>query len=291
MGRRSRSEISAIMSGAGVVTAVWTKLDAAVRKLDSAAADACLYRLATEEGDDVILEMAKAAVAAQKKGTAAPVAAPQLPPPSVIDISKFFAPVADSEAIILLTPQFGSEEAARIVYQCRQLAMDEGYTGFIFWRAAAGFLWRTHGPLFGTCRENWKYLQTWRLKNDPTTTDSLAFFVPRLLTGSTGKAVTDQRKLLVETRAKYTLPEPFLKDFGSAAYVAGLTLSHHRITSERTPLDLLWARCETFRVDGGRLDFGNFLESSGLGCLNWDDGLPVDFIGIFPLGVVPILGH
>jgi len=61
---RSEKEVSAIVSGAGLISSVWTALEAAVR--EHGGNDRDLHRLSKPEGKDAITEMAQAIVAPRR---------------------------------------------------------------------------------------------------------------------------------------------------------------------------------------------------------------------------------
>jgi hypothetical protein len=128
-------------------------------------------------------------------------------------------------------------------------------------------------------------MKNWTLKDDEPTPSAIVFFIPRLLDNSTAKTVEEQKLILAETRQKYGLLEHHLASFGSAAMLTGLILAHFKRTVERTPVNCYWARTDTLREDGGRLDVGGF-DEHGLRCNGWDwGGSRDDVLGVFAMGV------
>jgi hypothetical protein len=190
--------------------------------------------------------------------------------------SIFFSPVSDKDL---------AEELCEVAAKWRRLAAELGYAGPIAWKVKAGFTLKQHAPKAGPCEQNFAYLQDWRLQNDEPTKDSIVFFIPRLLPGSTAKTVDEQRKLLSDLRARYDLPETHLASFGSAALLAGLILAHFKITGERVPQDQYWTRTDTLSSDDDRLSLGVF-DEVGLNCgsYSWGDNRNV-LLGCFALGV------
>jgi len=169
----------------------------------------------------------------------------------------------------------------------RKLATDHGVlvTTAVAYRVRAGFTLKQHAPKTGPCEQNFAYLQDWRLRNDEPTKDSVVFWIPRILPGSTAKTADEQMNLLADLRRKHDLPATHLASFGSAALLAGLVLAHFKITGERVPLDCYWTRTDTLHADGRRLNLG-FFAAHGLRCAryDWDDDRR-DGLGCFALGV------
>ncbi len=200
----------------------------------------------------------------------------------------FFIYLSDEEAVrwFVEKERYVPAEAVRIVKEWRQIAASLGYTGPVAILVRAGFTLKTHAPVAGPCYEKFGYLQDWELKNDEPTPDALVFFVPRLVANSTRKNKDEQLQLLAELRQAHSLPEHHLSNFGSAALVSGLILSHFKRIGERVPLDCNWVRTDTMRSDDWRLLLGYFGDS-GLCCRDWyynDDGR-YDDLGCFALGV------
>ena len=152
------------------------------------------------------------------------------------------------------------------------------------WRVGAGFTLKAHAPKFGPCYDNFSYLRDWNFTDEPTS-EGIVFWIPRLLPGSTGKNVNEQKALMTKIRQDYGLPGSHLASFGNVATLAGLILAHFKATGERVPLDRLWIRTDVCRADGDRLFLGAFGES-GLGCDGWRwDGRRSVNLGVFALGV------
>ncbi len=202
--------------------------------------------------------------------------------------STYFTYFSDEEAIEMLVSRKGYErtEAERVVREWRQIATSLGYTGPVAILVRAGFILKVHAPLAGPCYEGFGYLQDCELKNDEPTPDALVFFVPRLVANSTGKNKDEQLQLLADLRQAHSLPEHHLSNFGSAALLSGLILSHFKRIGERVPLDCNWVRTDTVRSDDLRLLIGGF-DGNGLFCIDWDcgDGGRLSLLGCFPLGV------
>lgn len=157
-------------------------------------------------------------------------------------------------------------------------------TTAVCYTVRAGFTLKQHAPKFGPCEKGFSYLQDWNFNDEPTK-DSLVFWIPRLVPGSTSKSKDAQMRLLGEIRARNELPAHHL-----TSLVAGLILVHYKTTGERVPLDRLWVRTDTCCADGCRLCLGRFGES-GLDCGRWSfDGYASDYVGVFALGV-ETLGH
>lgn len=188
----------------------------------------------------------------------------------------FVTPIGDAE-----TP----EEFRKYLTGRRELATSLGWLGPVAHRVRAGHTLKQHAPKSGHCRDGFKYLQGWTLKNDEPTTDSIVFWVPRLIPESLGKQVDEQMKILAAYRKRFKLSKGDLSSFGSAALLSALILAHHKRTGEKVPLKRLWTRTDTILAGGGRLDLGDFGER-GLNCDGWVwDGFSYDDLGCFPLGV------
>lgn len=187
----------------------------------------------------------------------------------------YFIPIADKEV-----PQ----KIAESVWKWRRLASDLGYTGPVCWRIKQGFTLKIHAPKAGPCYQGYSYLQDWELQNDESTSDSVVFWIPRLLKDSTSKNVNEQKALMKRVRTDYDLPGHHISSFGSAALLTGLVLAHFKRTGERVPMNTMYARSDTFRVDGDRLRVGSFVEA-GLRCDRWDDDGRDDIRGVFPWGI------
>ncbi len=188
----------------------------------------------------------------------------------------FFTPLADSEV---------PEQLQHLVPKWRKLAALLGYTGPVAWRVNQGFTLKQHAPKAGCCYENFEYLQGWNLQNDEPTKNSIVFWIPRLIPESLGKNVQEKLALLASFREQVGLPAHHLKNFGSAALLAGLIFAHFKRAGERTPLNELLTRTDTLLVGGYRLRLGDF-DSRGLFCGYWIQGDGrISRLGCFPLGV------
>ena len=189
----------------------------------------------------------------------------------------FFVPLSDNEVL---------EKLSETTLNWRKLAVELAYTGPVVWKVKEGFTLKAHAPKAGPCYENFQYLLDWDIQNDEPTKDSLAFWVPRLVTGSKSNNVEGQIAILAELRQRFGLPDHHLSSFGSASLDSGLILAHFKRTGERTPLNGEWVRTNSLSAGGGRLGLGVF-GAGGLRCIRWswsgDERYPR--IGCFPLGV------
>jgi len=189
----------------------------------------------------------------------------------------FFVPLSDNEVL---------EKLSETTLNWRKLAVELAYTGPVVWKVKEGFTLKAHAPKASPCYENFQYLLDWDIQNDEPTKDSLAFWVPRLVTGSKSNNVEGQIAILAELRQRFGLPDHHLSSFGSASLDSGLILAHFKRTGERTPLNGEWVRTNSLRADGPRLNLGDF-DAGGLCCSYWD--WDVDerspHVGCFPLGV------
>jgi len=189
----------------------------------------------------------------------------------------FFVPLSDNEVL---------EKLSETTLNWRKLAVELAYTGPVVWKVKEGFTLKAHAPKAGPCYENFQYLLDWDIQNDEPTKDSLAFWVPRLVTGSKSNNVEGQIAILAELRQRFGLPDHHLSSFGSASLDSGLILAHFKRTGERTPLNGEWVRTNSLDADGSRLVLGGF-DAGGLDCSGWSwivDERDPD-IGCFPLGV------
>jgi len=188
----------------------------------------------------------------------------------------FFIPLSDHDV---------AEKLAETTLNWRKLAAELSYTGPVVWKVKEGFTLKAHAPKAGPCYENFQYLQDWNIRNDEPTKGSLAFWVPRLVTGSKSQNVEKQISILAELRQRFGLPEHHLASFGSASLDSGLILAYFKRTGERIPLKNEWARTDSLHSGGYRLDLGGFYES-GLRCSSWGwVGFSSPGLGCFPLGV------
>lgn len=192
--------------------------------------------------------------------------------------------VADNTFFTIVNDPDVPARFAAAVANWRKLASDLGYNGPVVWPVKAGFTLKQHAPAAGPCYEKWASLQDWQLKNDEPTTDSLAFFIPRIV--GTRQKAKEQTETLVKLREQYQLPANHLTSFGSVALLAGLILANFKRKGERAPLNRCWVRTDTLDAGGLRLRLGGFGEA-GLDCDNdwrWSDDRN-DNLGVFPLGV------
>jgi hypothetical protein len=191
----------------------------------------------------------------------------------------FFISLSDNEAAL---------EFMGSALKWRRMAAELGYTGPVIWKVREGFTLKVHAPQAGPCYQNFQYLGDWELKNDEPTKNALAFWIPQLIPDSKYKNVEQQLELLAEWREKFQLPPDHLSSFGSAAILSGLILAYFKRKGDKVPLNKEWARTDTLRLGGDRLDLGGF-DSSGLRCDDWRwDGVRGSSLGCFPLGVCPL---
>lgn len=198
--------------------------------------------------------------------------------------------ITDEQAVEFLVSNGRSADAAQAVVNAwRQLAASMGYTGSVAWRVKAGFTLKQSAPQeAGLCYKNFQYLQDWSFVDEPTE-DAVAFWIPRLVVGSTSKNVAEQKAILLDLRRKFNLPETHLVSFGRAAILVGLIIAHYKATEERVPLSCCWARTDIYGPGGLRLYLGNF-DEYGLDCGHWAwDEDRSENLGVFALGVE--LGH
>ncbi len=194
--------------------------------------------------------------------------------------------LSDDDAVKLLveSKKYESEERVReVVALWRKYASNIGYTGPIAWKVKAGYTLKEHASRDKNSYTKLGYLQSWELKNDEPTKDSLVFWVPRLADGSLSKTIPQMEKLRKEYRKNYSWPAYHCTSFGSIALLFALILAHFKRTGERVPLQYLYAASDTFHVDGYRLIAGFFLEN-GLYCNYWSEDAGDD-VGFFLLGV------
>lgn len=191
----------------------------------------------------------------------------------------FFTTLADKD----VPAQF-----ADTVVNWRRFASDLGYDGPVVWAVKAGFTLKEHAPKAGPCYHNWGYLQEWKIKEDKPTTDSLIFFIPRIV--GTKKNVKEQMEALAELRQRYKLPVNHLTSFGSAALLAGLIMTNFKRKGERTPINNNWVRTDSCVADGCRLGLDWY--GGSLRCGDWDwEGERGGHVGAFALGVEKALGR
>ncbi len=202
-----------------------------------------------------------------------------------IEANIFVKFLSDEEAISFLI-EHGADKylakAAVIVW--RWYASDCGYTGPIAWRVKKGFTLKIHAPQAGPCYQELEYLRDWEFRNDDPTKDSLVFWVPRLVKGSTGKSVEQMELRRAQLRRFYGLPKNHCRQFGSISLLFALILAHFKRTGERVPLHLDYAVSDTLYVNGKHLISGYF-GGSGISCRLRDDGHGDDNVGFFLIGV------
>lgn len=197
---------------------------------------------------------------------------------NTIDIFDYFTPITDADV--------PTEHQATLA-KYRKLAEEHGVSANVplCYRVRAGFTLKSHAPQVGPCYEDFWYLQGWNFEDKPTE-DCLVFWVPRLVTGSTSKTVDEQRNLLSDLRQHLELPEYHLSGFGEVAFVAGLILSHFKVTDEHVPLETSWARTDT--CGNNSYHFGSRFLSEGVACDRIRDDVRSNGCGVFALGVEPL---
>ncbi len=191
-------------------------------------------------------------------------------------MAAFFTPIPDTKV---------PEQHKTTLAKYRQLANEHGVpTTPVCYRVRAGFTLKSHAPKAGPCYQGLSYLQGWNFPDEPTA-DSLVFWVPRVLNGSTSKTKDQQRAFLKDLGRKLKLPAHHLSGFGKVALLAGLILAHHKATGERIPLGNYWVRTDTCYAVGDRLGLGYF-DAAGLYCYYWSfDYNAYGVLGVFALGV------
>ncbi len=200
--------------------------------------------------------------------------------PEVIQ-STFFRQLADGAA-----PQLAYQTA-----RWRALAQELGWYGPVLWQVSPGYTLREHAVATRLCYDSWQHIKEGgrQPENDEPTIACNVFWIPRLVKDSTFKTRDEQLARLAVVRKEYGLADHHLANFGSAALVSGLILTHYMNTGrgERTPLDYHWVRTDTLNIAGLHLVVG-FFGGGGLGC-GWvgDYGCTAD-IGAFPVGVEPL---
>lgn len=193
----------------------------------------------------------------------------------------YFLPLSDSQVPPIHHPTI-------LKYRSEATRQGIPVTTPLCYRVSAGFTLKTHAPQAGSCRENFQYLQNWDFTDDPTP-DCLVFWIPRLVPGSTGKNVDEQKIHLIDFRNRLDLPSHHCSSFGSVALTAGLILAHYKATGEQVPLNDLWTRTDSCSSGGDRLNLSWYSGELDCGNWYWDDGRH-DSIGCFALGVETALG-
>jgi hypothetical protein len=188
----------------------------------------------------------------------------------------YFKPMSDQDL---------PERLQSTAIQERQLATELGYPGPVAWKVRAGVTLKQHEYKAGPCYKQFEYLQDWQLNGDEPTSESIVFWIPRLVSGSTSKRLDEQMELLTSLRKRFKLPAHHLSTLGSAALIAGLILAHFKRIGERVPINNYWVRTDTCGTGGSRLCLGGF-DETGLGCGGWgfDEECNGD-LGVFALGV------
>lgn len=176
----------------------------------------------------------------------------------------------------------------------RKYAASFGYTGPVVWKVREGFTLKKHAPLAGPCFHELEYLQNWGLKDDPTTKDSLVFWIPRLAEGSTNKTIDQMEKMRGELKGCYVLPDHHATSFGDIALLFALILTYFKRTGDRVPLEMFYAASDSFDRPESDIDSLNELESkrlyagafseNGLVC-NRSDKKSCNKTGFFLIGV------
>lgn len=190
----------------------------------------------------------------------------------------YFFPLDDSEVPL---------QYQGYIPKYRKLSVELGYAGIIAWRVRAGFALKTHAFNAGPCYDDLSNLDNYELQNDEPTKSSFVFWIPRVISQSTGKSVRDQLALLSDLRKKFELPEQHLQNFGSAAILSGLILAHLKRTGERIPFNCAWVRSDTLLKleDDKRLCLGFFDNRNLFCCYTVDDDCKVEDTGCFALGI------
>ncbi len=175
----------------------------------------------------------------------------------------YVKPLTDEQAIklFLRLKRWRQPDVDMMVANYRRYASDLDYTGPVFWKVKAGYTLKKHAA---RNRDTWHklyYVRDWPIVNDEPTKDSIVFWVPRFVRGSTDKDVPQMMKLKAELRLRYDLPGHRGSGFGSAALLSALILAHYKLTGERVPLQCQYAASDTVHQDGFRLNGGGFRES------------------------------
>lgn len=168
----------------------------------------------------------------------------------------------------------------------RHYAMAVGYKGPLAWQVSRGFTLK-HAPLAGPCYKNLENTKTWEFQNNEPTSDSIVWWIPRLVTDSTSKNISEMEALRTKLRQRFTLPEHHATRFGSAALLVALVLAHYQHTRERVPLKYFYTVTDTILESKNRVIVGNFQENSGLRCYycyRWEESA-YNWVGFFLLGI------
>lgn len=182
---------------------------------------------------------------------------------------------------------------ADLLVRYRKMAsvFDPSYTGPVVAEVMAGFQWKEHAAKYGPCHNNWAREREWRIGHYEATIKCLAFWVPRLVPGSTSKSISKQNGLLATLREEYKLPAHHLTSCGAMSLLVGLVLGHFNATRERVPLDCFYVGSDSFDYDFFRLGVGCF-DGRGLRANRYRsyyyDGDGSTNLGCFALGIEPI---
>lgn len=201
----------------------------------------------------------------------------------------FVVALSDEEAVQLLVEhkKCGEAEAKSRVAKWRKIANDHGYNGPVAWAVREGYTLKGHASQDKGSYNKLGHIQSWELRNDEATKNSIVFWVPRLALDSTSKTIPQMEQLRSTLRQQYDLPAHHANSFGSIALLFALILAHFKRTGERVPLKMFWAASDTLHAGGGRLIAGRFYED-GLDCGRWvehaSDGVGFFFLGVEELG-------
>lgn len=195
----------------------------------------------------------------------------------VHDRGTFVDALSDGE-VLAQFPQF-----AEAIASWRKYAESVGYNGPVAWKVREGFTLKSHAPKAGPCYDKLRYIQDWRLKDDVPTTNSVVFWVPMIVPGSTYVNTLEMAVIRALLRKNHKMPEHHCTSFGSIALLFALILARFKRTSERVPANFFYTASDSFHEDGSRLIAG-FFNERGLHCDRWlvnRNGL----VGFFLLGV------
>lgn len=145
----------------------------------------------------------------------------------------------------------------------RQWAKTLGYFDSVAWLVRGGFTLKKHawkyGPLNVGKDGDWGSVHCIRFADDPTV-PSLAFWIPKVLSGSNNMTRAEQLEFLRMMNDHMGLPAAHLSlSFGSAALLTGLIFAHYKRTGERAPHEQ-WIATSTRHGKYGSL-YIRFLDS------------------------------
>ena len=174
----------------------------------------------------------------------------------------------------------------------RKAAKKFRYDGPVVWLVKKGFTLKNHAPFAGPCYRDLEFLKDWsRLKETPTS-NSLIFWIPRIVSGSKQLTLEEMIKYREDRRKIYRLPSDHCDRFGSITELFALILGLFKYTGERVPLGSDFAVSDTmFTSETGKVFCfmaGEFDDLGGLDCDFWDCTSKWKFIGFFLLGVEEI---